>query len=82
MSAFTRIAESPDAMGGKPTIRGMRVTVGMIVGQRAESRGVVLRQRSAESHIGSPLRNHKPLILLDTSMSNSTCGNARRRRAG
>ena len=30
---FDRITQNPDVMGGKPCIRGMRVTVGMIVGQ-------------------------------------------------
>ena len=30
---FTRITHNPAVMGGKPCIRGMRVTVGMIVGQ-------------------------------------------------
>jgi uncharacterized protein (DUF433 family) len=30
---FDRITQSPAVMGGKPCIRGMRVTVGMIVGQ-------------------------------------------------
>jgi len=30
---FDRITQSPDVMGGKPCVRGMRVTVGMIVGQ-------------------------------------------------
>jgi uncharacterized protein (DUF433 family) len=29
---FDRITQQPDMMGGKPCIRGMRVTVGMIVG--------------------------------------------------
>ena len=28
-----RITQNPSVMGGKPCIRGMRVTVGMIVGQ-------------------------------------------------
>jgi Protein of unknown function (DUF433) len=28
---FSRIATNPEIMGGKPCIRGMRVTVGMIV---------------------------------------------------
>ena len=28
-----RITQRPGVMGGKPCIRGMRVTVGMIVGQ-------------------------------------------------
>jgi uncharacterized protein (DUF433 family) len=30
---FDRITCNPTVMGGKPCIRGMRVTVGMIVGQ-------------------------------------------------
>ncbi len=33
MSNFARITQNPAVMGGKPCIRGMRVTVGMIVGQ-------------------------------------------------
>ncbi len=33
MSEFDRITQNPAVMGGKPCIRGMRVTVGMIVGQ-------------------------------------------------
>ena len=32
MQELPRITFNPDVMGGKPTIRGMRVTVGMIVG--------------------------------------------------
>jgi uncharacterized protein (DUF433 family) len=33
MSDFPRITQDPTVMGGKPCIRGQRVTVGMIVGQ-------------------------------------------------
>ena len=33
MTEFTRITRDPKVMGGKACIRGMRVTVGMIVGQ-------------------------------------------------
>lgn len=33
MGQFDRITQKPDMMGGKACIRGMRVTVGMIVGQ-------------------------------------------------
>ena len=33
MSQLDRITLDPAVMGGKPCIRGMRVTVGMIVGQ-------------------------------------------------
>ena len=32
MKPLTRITFDPDVMGGKPYIRGKRVTVGMIVG--------------------------------------------------
>ncbi len=34
--AIDRITVDPQIMGGKPCIRGMRVTVGMIVGMLAE----------------------------------------------
>lgn len=33
MRQFDRISHDPKIMGGKPIIRGMRVTVGMVVGQ-------------------------------------------------
>ncbi len=33
MTEFDRITQTPGVMGGKACIRGMRVTVGMIVGQ-------------------------------------------------
>jgi uncharacterized protein (DUF433 family) len=32
MKSLTRITFNPNVMGGKPCIRGLRVTVGMIVG--------------------------------------------------
>jgi len=35
MEAFDRITLQPDVMGGKPCVRGLRVTVGMIVSQMA-----------------------------------------------
>lgn len=35
MPVLNRITFNPMVMGGKPTIRGMRVTVGMIVGMVA-----------------------------------------------
>ena len=38
MSDLDRITQRPDVMGGKPCIRGLRVTVGMIVGQIAAGR--------------------------------------------
>ena len=33
MGQLDRITQDPGLMGGKPCVRGMRVTVGMIVGQ-------------------------------------------------
>lgn len=33
MEHLDRITQQPDVMGGKACIRGMRVTVGMLVGQ-------------------------------------------------
>ena len=33
MAHLDRITQHPDIMGGKPCIRGMRVTVGMVLGQ-------------------------------------------------
>lgn len=40
MSNFKRITQDPAVMGGKPCIRGLRVTVGMIVGQIGTGRTV------------------------------------------
>lgn len=37
---FSRISTNPEVMGGKPCIRGMRVTVGMIVEALAAGRSV------------------------------------------
>jgi uncharacterized protein (DUF433 family) len=36
MEGFDRITMNPGQMGGRPCIRAMRVTVGMIVGQIAD----------------------------------------------
>lgn len=33
MNQFDRITQQPGVMGGKACVRGMRVTVGMIVGR-------------------------------------------------
>jgi uncharacterized protein (DUF433 family) len=38
MEQLDRITQQPGVMGGKACIRGMRVTVGMIVGQLAAGR--------------------------------------------
>ena len=40
MTPLNRITRNPDVMGGKACIRGMRVTVGMIVGQVGAGRSV------------------------------------------
>jgi uncharacterized protein (DUF433 family) len=40
MRDFDRITLRPGVMGGKPCIRGMRVTVGMIVGQIGSGRSI------------------------------------------
>jgi uncharacterized protein (DUF433 family) len=40
MNNLTRITFDPNVMGGKPCIRGMRVTVGAIVGLVASSYSV------------------------------------------
>ena len=39
MPAFDRITLDPEVMGGKPCIRGMRVTVGTILGLLASGHG-------------------------------------------
>lgn len=38
MERLERITVSPDVMGGKPCIRGLRVTVGTIVGLLAQGK--------------------------------------------
>ncbi len=40
MGNFDRITQNPAVMGGKPCIRGLRVTVGMIVGQIGAGRSI------------------------------------------
>jgi uncharacterized protein (DUF433 family) len=40
MKQLTRITLNPEVMGGKPCIRGMRVTVGTIVGLMASGRSI------------------------------------------
>lgn len=38
--AFDRITVTAGVMGGKPCIRGMRITVGMIVGELSAGRSI------------------------------------------
>ncbi len=40
MTEFDRITQKPGTMGGKPCVRGMRVTVGMIVGMIAAGHSI------------------------------------------
>ena len=40
MPELDRITQSPGVMGGRPCIRGMRLTVGMIVGQIGGGRSI------------------------------------------
>jgi len=40
MADLDRITQSPDMMSGRPCIRGMRVTVSMIVGQIGTGVGI------------------------------------------
>lgn len=40
MTSLTRITLDPEVMGGKPCIRGLRITVGTIVGLVASGRTI------------------------------------------
>lgn len=40
MQQLDRITQQPEVMGGKACIRGMRVTVGMVVGQIGAGHGI------------------------------------------
>jgi uncharacterized protein (DUF433 family) len=40
MEALNRITQHPEVMGGKACVRGLRVTVGMLVGQIGAGRSV------------------------------------------
>jgi uncharacterized protein (DUF433 family) len=40
MEQLDRITQNPAVMGGKPCVRGVRVTVGMIVGQIGAGRSI------------------------------------------
>jgi uncharacterized protein (DUF433 family) len=40
MPELDRVTQDPAVMGGKPCIRGMRVTVGMVVGQIGAGRSI------------------------------------------
>ena len=40
MNQLDRIALNPERMGGRPCVRDLRVTVGMLVGQIGEGRSI------------------------------------------
>lgn len=40
MQQLDRITQQPDVMGGKACVRGMRVTVGMLVGQMGAGQSI------------------------------------------
>lgn len=40
MEGFERITAAPGVMGGRPCVRGLRVTVGMLVGQIGAGRSI------------------------------------------
>lgn len=42
MKTLTRITFNPEVMGGKPCIRGLRVTVGTLVGLKANCDKIVI----------------------------------------
>ena len=65
METFDRITGDPEVMGGKPCIRGMRVTVGMIVGQVGAGRTdrqypAADRQQLAVAAVGAGVEDGHP----------------------
>lgn len=62
MGQLNRITQQPDVMGGKACIRGMRVTLGMIVGQIGAGHSIeeiladLPLSRPRGHHAGAPLR--------------------------
>jgi uncharacterized protein (DUF433 family) len=46
---FDRITRNPAVMGGKPCIRGMRVTVGMVVNQITAGHTILEREDVLQS---------------------------------
>jgi len=67
MAQLDRITQDPEVKGGKPCIRGMRVTVGMIVGRIG-----------APLHQGKSWRNI-PIGARGCASGAALCSVARRR---
>ena len=57
MQHFDQITFDPGFMGGKPCIRGMRVTVGMVLGQLAAGHG------AAERLDAYPYLEHEDILV-------------------
>ncbi len=51
MQQLARITFNPEVMGGKPCIRGLRVTVGTVVGLVASGRSILRRRGFANEEI-------------------------------
>ena len=51
MDSLERITQHPGTMGGRACIRGMRVTVGMIVGQIELEQGALLTIDSSRTRL-------------------------------
>jgi Protein of unknown function (DUF433) len=49
-----RITQNPEVMGGKPCVRGVRVTVGMIVGQIGAGRSIAISSNTRKPNRTPP----------------------------
>ncbi|MCX5805620.1 MAG: DUF433 domain-containing protein [Proteobacteria bacterium] len=64
MVTLDHITQQPDMMGGKACILGMRVTVGMIVGQIGA--GYTIEEILADYPYKAACRFYSPIILMRT----------------
>ena len=63
MDQLDRITQQPEVMGGKACIRGMRVTVGMIVGQIGSGqRRVGWRSKASRPRWPSPFPRRRQTV--------------------
>jgi uncharacterized protein (DUF433 family) len=56
MKQLSRITADPTVMGGKPCVRGQRVTVGMLTGLVASGKSMQPLSRNGRHHTGIALR--------------------------
>ena len=76
MTPLTRITLDPEVMGGKPCIRGLRITVGTIVGLVASGRTAYAARKLDQSAARKVIHLrtvHSTLFSSDTQMIG--CGN-------